>query len=347
MHNGTYTIENTTTGNHRTFSIKTQSAEAKFAPGSRVVALLTGPDNTADYQPFAFVTVDGVTVWKKKRGSFVNGRYEYSAWEVYAVMLADLTANPAGVWSKRGYVVRASTVCIQCNRKLTTPDSIKCGIGPDCAERLGIDRANLVQAFDAAERAASVAAGSDSYGPGSVPATKPAQPAPKPRPAPQEPSKSTLRVKVLRPAPSIDDTAYVAERRARDARERAELKRPVDLLKPVVGHVTKHEEKCERCRGTGVYGWGASVNGKMEHSGPCFRCEGKGFQTAEDVRRNDYYDNHRTLSGFKGGASPVDDDGYEQDEFQFDEEIQRRDRQDQDRADAYDLPLWDNGDFYK
>lgn len=324
MFNGTYTIENTKTGNHRTFSIKTQSADAKFAPGSRVVALLTGPDNTADYQPFAFVTTDGLTVWKKKRGSFPvgGGAYQYSAWEYYAMMLLDLVERgQVSVWSKRGYAVRASTVCIQCNRKLTTPDSIKCGIGPDCAEKLGVDRADLVQAFDAAEQAASVAAGSDSPRPGSVPATKAGKVQPLPRTALQTPAKSKFKVKVAHPpAPVVDDTAYVQERRERERLER-------------VAHVTRHQEKCERCRGTGVYGWGASVNGKMEHSGPCFRCEGKGFQTAEDERRNDYYDNHRTLSGFTGGADgPVD--GYEE-EHEFDEEIQRRDREDAERAAEY------------
>ena len=42
-HNGTITIHNPKTGDHRTFQIKTQPADAKFAPGRRVVSLLTGP----------------------------------------------------------------------------------------------------------------------------------------------------------------------------------------------------------------------------------------------------------------------------------------------------------------
>lgn len=33
---------------------------------------------------------------------------------------------------------------------------------------------------------------------------------------------------------------------------------------------------CYRCGGTGVYCWGAVINGKSAHSGPCFACQGGG-----------------------------------------------------------------------
>jgi hypothetical protein len=33
---------------------------------------------------------------------------------------------------------------------------------------------------------------------------------------------------------------------------------------------------CWRCNGTGVYQWGASINGRMTHQGPCFKCIGGG-----------------------------------------------------------------------
>jgi hypothetical protein len=46
--NGRYTIQNRTTGEHRTFIIRTQPKDSKFAPGCRVAALLTGPDNDSD-----------------------------------------------------------------------------------------------------------------------------------------------------------------------------------------------------------------------------------------------------------------------------------------------------------
>lgn len=34
--------------------------------------------------------------------------------------------------------------------------------------------------------------------------------------------------------------------------------------------------RCSRCNGTGVYTWGAYVNGKPTHSGQCYKCVGGG-----------------------------------------------------------------------
>ena len=55
---------------------------------------------------------------------------------------------------------------------------------------------------------------------------------------------------------------------------------------------TRHE--CDGCRGDGVfYGRGIIENGVFKgHTGTCFRCHGKGWQSDEDRKRNRYYDNH-------------------------------------------------------
>lgn len=52
--------------------------------------------------------------------------------------------------------------------------------------------------------------------------------------------------------------------------------------------------KCDACV-NGVYSWGAQVNGRMTHSGPCFRCQGKGRQGQADYTRNRHYDSHRRI----------------------------------------------------
>lgn len=119
-HNGTITIKSVATGQHRTFRIRTQPADATFAPGERVLALLSGPDNTSDYQPFAFVQDYGVCVWRSKRG----GQFDKMA-----RMLERLAEHEAA-----GHIeVRFATRCRRCNRPLTTPTSIDEGIGPKCA----------------------------------------------------------------------------------------------------------------------------------------------------------------------------------------------------------------------
>jgi hypothetical protein len=47
---------------------------------------------------------------------------------------------------------------------------------------------------------------------------------------------------------------------------------------------------CTHCGGSGVYKWGACINGVYQHSGTCFQCRGTGKQTPEDQIRNHYYD---------------------------------------------------------
>ena len=128
--NGRITIENSETGEHRTFSIKTQKADAKFAPGKRILALLSGPDNTRDYQGFAFVDDSGVHVWAKYKGTTKPTAYDW-----YADMVSVLVGGFPSRYGKHyeGYEVHVAGRCLKCNRALTTPESIKSGIGPVCA----------------------------------------------------------------------------------------------------------------------------------------------------------------------------------------------------------------------
>ena len=121
-HNGKITISNPDSGGHRTFSIKTQPQDSRFAPGKRVVALLSGSDNQSDYTGFGFVNENGISVWRKKQGTI---------FAVYARMLD----NPSKFEAK-GAEFLFSGKCRKCNRELTVPSSIKSGIGPICAGKI-------------------------------------------------------------------------------------------------------------------------------------------------------------------------------------------------------------------
>jgi hypothetical protein len=57
----------------------------------------------------------------------------------------------------------------------------------------------------------------------------------------------------------------------------------------------KATTRCNDCGGSGVYCWGAIINRVPQHSGPCFRCQGKGRQGQADYQRNRHYDNHRRI----------------------------------------------------
>jgi len=51
--------------------------------------------------------------------------------------------------------------------------------------------------------------------------------------------------------------------------------------------------QCCKCKGTGTYGWGATVNGKIANTGTCYSCGGTGQQTKKDIRRNHAYNVHK------------------------------------------------------
>lgn len=50
---------------------------------------------------------------------------------------------------------------------------------------------------------------------------------------------------------------------------------------------------CDKCKGTGVYRWGACVNGRMTHQGQCNACRGTGTQTQTDMARNRAFNRHQ------------------------------------------------------
>ena len=80
-----------------------------------------------------------------------------------------------------------------------------------------------------------------------------------------------------------------------------DIERALEAVAPVtpaewVDAMRKVTCECERCRGTGTYSWGACINGKMEHSGMCYRCGGKGLLNNMDARRCYGYDNYAIVA---------------------------------------------------
>lgn len=125
--NGTYTLRNIESGDHRTVRVRTQPEDSTFAPGERVVSLLTGPDNTRDFDGFAFLKDgDRLAVW---------ARYHGTQAEKIGRLLLDMTIGEGARWG-RLYEIDVARQCVRCNRTLTTPASIQAGIGPKCAEMM-------------------------------------------------------------------------------------------------------------------------------------------------------------------------------------------------------------------
>lgn len=125
--NGTFTIQNRRTKERRTFKIATQPMDSGFAPGSRVISLLTGPDNNHSFTGFGFVTDAGINLWSRFRNESLWNGYAHMAWYILSGI-----QSPIKGFDIDNYEVFASKTCLVCNRKLTTPRSVKIGIGPIC-----------------------------------------------------------------------------------------------------------------------------------------------------------------------------------------------------------------------
>lgn len=120
---GTYTVvfEN---GDYRTLRVRTQDEFASFKPGVTLLDFLSGSNNERDYTGFAEVEANGnVKPWRRFADN-VELR------EAVRVLVGDPRAAAAayGIESEH---------CGMCGRKLSTPESLARGIGPDCAAKAG------------------------------------------------------------------------------------------------------------------------------------------------------------------------------------------------------------------
>lgn len=124
---------------HRTLRIRTQKADAKFAPGSQLIGLLTGSDNTRSYTSIAaigpinekqaeYIGPDDLNPWKDYKGS----EFAKIAQCLLSLLLQDRLGQNL---SKLGYTVELSKRCSRCFRVLTHPASLETGIGPECAKK--------------------------------------------------------------------------------------------------------------------------------------------------------------------------------------------------------------------
>jgi hypothetical protein len=145
LQNGTYTVSHPDRAH---FTVEVRTALKGGLAGKRIIALLVGSDNTADYMGVAFWDDDAegkgkANVWRKHRGDGSRGVVDGYAWsEAFSIverkltMMLDLALRgDEGFWHAEGYELLRAGACVRCNRKLTTPESIELGIGPVCARK--------------------------------------------------------------------------------------------------------------------------------------------------------------------------------------------------------------------
>ena len=137
-----FTLSNRDTGEHRTYMIKKSKPNARYPNPAFFVRLLTGPNNTSDYQYLGKLRTISGTDWLGK---------EYAAGTVHLTGESKLSSEAAAVKGIRylmGRVFGSGQIhdqmevahagkCGRCGRLLTTPESLERGIGPECWSIMG------------------------------------------------------------------------------------------------------------------------------------------------------------------------------------------------------------------
>lgn len=140
--NGTFTLEGS--GFHLTFSVKT--SRKGFFEGKRIISIMVGNDNESDFLGVANLEQDGsLKVWRKAEGCRKNPATGLllTLKQVESVIRLIMdhgkvgAVNGAEIMKRfenngRNYELMTSVRCCRCNRKLTNPESVKMGIGPEC-----------------------------------------------------------------------------------------------------------------------------------------------------------------------------------------------------------------------
>ena len=101
---------------YRTFRVRIQPSDAKFAPGSTILEYLAGKNNDSDYTGFAFVKDGRLVLWKRFRDDGVLA-------DDARAFLAD---PDAALVAKH---------CARCGETLSVPTSVAQGFGPTCVKK--------------------------------------------------------------------------------------------------------------------------------------------------------------------------------------------------------------------
>jgi hypothetical protein len=123
--NATFTVESGKTGRHMTFKIRQPDERAPF-----LLSAMTGTDNTRHFTYMGKLDAMTGTIIPTKGTKLGT---ESEQWKVASWALGKVWQgqNPVGQ-SK----IRHEGKCGCCGRKLTTPESLDRGIGPECWSRL-------------------------------------------------------------------------------------------------------------------------------------------------------------------------------------------------------------------
>lgn len=130
--NATFTFRSTKTGERFTYKVSQAEPTPKYPDPAWFVAVLTGPENTSDYQYAGLIRKRGDDVltfaWTgKSRFASTAPCVNAFRWTFLRLSFNRMPGN-VEIWHEGR--------CGRCGRKLTVPESIAAGLGPECAGRV-------------------------------------------------------------------------------------------------------------------------------------------------------------------------------------------------------------------
>lgn len=119
-------------GSHLTYRVQHIEANDRW-PESYFVKILRGPDNTSDY-----VYLGKLDPFTGQVRSTERSAYAQDSFPVRLInrVLVRIWADDHAAYEQFGYQTHHEGRCGRCNRKLTVPESITSGIGPECAKKV-------------------------------------------------------------------------------------------------------------------------------------------------------------------------------------------------------------------
>lgn len=133
---------------HYTFEVWMAPASMNW-PAAWFLKLLTGPNNRTDFSYLGRLDKDSGKVLLTAKSKLPA---DSPVLKLLGKVLARIWADEGAVIEATGFKVHHEGCCGKCGQRLTTPESVERGIGPECWEMLTGERAARVANRAAAKR---------------------------------------------------------------------------------------------------------------------------------------------------------------------------------------------------
>lgn len=129
--NATLTLRSTKTDARYTYKVRLADKKQPSDAPAYFVSLLSGPDNDADFTYLGMIFSTGFKLTKKSRLPTTALPVRAFAYFYSNCVVAGRMPSELQVWHEGR--------CGACGRKLTVPESLVTGLGPECAAKAGVD----------------------------------------------------------------------------------------------------------------------------------------------------------------------------------------------------------------